>query len=249
MQKSVIITGAAKGIGRAIALRLARENHKLALNYLSDDASAQETLALCAEHTPHAFLFKGDVANKRQVEDLAEQTLRAFGRIDVLVNNAGLNIDKPLHDLAEEDWDRVVDTNMKGVFLCSQIVSRAMLRQEGEGIILNIGATTGIRARVNGINYCASKAGVLVMTKCLAMELAPKIRVNCVIPGMTRTQELIERFGLDDPEKEREALKAVPLGRAAMPEEIADVVNFMISHEARYINGQKIIVDGGQFMF
>jgi NAD(P)-dependent dehydrogenase (short-subunit alcohol dehydrogenase family) len=249
VQKTVIITGGTKGIGRAIALKLARENHKLVLNYRADDKSAHETLSLCKEVNPHVLLFKADIANKQRVEEMAREAFNVFGAIDVLINNAGLNIDKPLHDLTEADWDRVVDTNMKGVFLCSQIASRYMLQQEREGIILNIGATTGIRGRVNGINYCASKAGVLIMTKCLALELAPKIRVNCVIPGMTRTQELVERFGLDDPETERNVLKMVPLGRVAMPEEVADIVNFMISHEARYMTGQKIIVDGGQFMF
>ncbi len=249
MQKRVIITGGTKGIGRAIALKLARENYRLVLNYRTDEESAQETLAQCTALNPHVVLCQGDIANKQRVEELARLAIDTFGGIDVLINNAGRNIDKPLHDLTEEDWDQVVDTNMKGVFLCSQIVSRYMLEQEDEGLILNIGATTGIRGRVNGVNYCASKAGVLIMTKCMAMELAPKIRVNCVIPGMTRTQELIDRYGLDDPDREREALKAVPLRRAAMPEEIADVVSFMISREARYINGQKIIIDGWQFMF
>lgn len=249
MQKTVIITGGTKGIGRAIALKLARENYNLVLNYRADEKNAHETLALCKEINPHILLCKADIANKQAVVEMARKAIDAFGTIDVLINNAGLNIDKPLHDLTEADWDRVVDTNMKGVFLCSQIASHYMLQQEHEGIIINIGATTGIRGRVNGINYCASKAGVLIMTKCLALELAPKIRVNCVIPGMTRTEELVERYGLDDPETERNVLKMVPLARVAMPEEVADLVRFMISHEARYMTGQKVIIDGGQFMF
>jgi NAD(P)-dependent dehydrogenase (short-subunit alcohol dehydrogenase family) len=248
VQKTVIITGGTKGIGRAIALKLARENYNLVLNYRADEKNANETLALCKELNPQVLLYKADIANKQAVVAMARATIDAFGAIDILINNAGLNIDKPLHDLTEADWDRVVDTNMKGVFLCSQIASEYMLQQE-QGIIINIGATTGIRGRANGINYCASKAGVLIMTKCLALELAPKIRVNCVIPGMTRTEELVERYGLDDPETERNVLKMVPLARVAMPEEVADLVRFMISHEARYMTGQKIIIDGGQFMF
>ncbi len=178
--------------------------------------------------------------------DGAQET---FGSVDVLVNNAGLNIDKPMHDLTDEDWDRVVDTNMKGVFLCSQRASAYMLQQPQGGIILNVGALTGIRGRTNGLNYCASKAGMLVMTKCMAMELAPRVRVNCLIPGMTYTGEMEERFGLKNPENVRMLEGRVPLQRLAEPEEMANVVSFLLSDEARFITGQKIIVDGGEYMF
>jgi 3-oxoacyl-[acyl-carrier protein] reductase len=249
MKRTVIITGGIKGIGRAIALNLARQNYNLVLSYLSDDASAEETLALCKQYTPNVILFKGDVASASDVERLIQVTKETFDSIDVLINNAGLNIDKPLHSLTEADWDRVVDTNMKGVFLCAQAASAQMLEQEQGGIILNIGASTGIRGRKNGLNYCASKAGVLIMTKCLAMELAPKIRVNCLIPGMTRTEELEQRFELNNPAKLRAVEAEIPLHRVATPEEIAEVASFMLSPGAAYINGQKLIVDGGQFMF
>lgn len=249
MQRTVIITGGIKGIGRAIALNLARQNYNLVLTYRSDDASAEETVALCREYTANAILFQGDVASAADVQRLMQVTKETFDSIDVLINNAGLNIDKPLHSLTESDWDRVVDTNMKGVFLCSQAASAYMLEQEQGGIILNIGASTGIRGRKNGLNYCASKAGVLIMTKCLAMELAPKIRVNCLIPGMTRTEELEQRFELNNPEKLKAVEAEIPLRRVAAPEEIAEVASFLLSDGARYINGQKVIVDGGQFMF
>jgi NAD(P)-dependent dehydrogenase (short-subunit alcohol dehydrogenase family) len=249
MKRTVIITGGTKGIGRAIALNLARQNYNLVLTYVSDDASAEETLAVCRQYTPDVILFKGDIANASDVERLIQATKETFDSIDVLINNAGLNIDKPLHSLTESDWDRVVDTNMKGVFLCSQAASAYMLEQEQGGIILNIGASTGIRGRKNGLNYCASKAGVLIMTKCLAMELAPKIRVNCLIPGMTRTEELEQRFELNNPEKLKVVEAEIPLRRVAAPEEIAEVASFMLSPGAAYINGQKLIVDGGQFMF
>jgi NAD(P)-dependent dehydrogenase (short-subunit alcohol dehydrogenase family) len=136
---------------------------------------------------------------------------------------------------------------MKGVFLCAQIASVYMLQQEQGGIILNIGASTGIRGRANGMNYCASKAGVLVMSQCLALELGPKIRVNCVIPGLVRTEETERRLHLNDPHHPR--VQEIPLKRFGMPEEVADVVSFLLSDQARYINGQKIIVDGGQFMW
>jgi len=249
IQQTVIITGGTKGIGRAIALKLAPQQYNLVLNYVSDDESANEALELCRAINPRTIMVKADISQKSAVEELVQAARSAFESVDVLINNAGINIDKPLHDLTEEDWDRVVDTNMKGVFLCSQIASKYMLAQEGEGIIINIGASTGIRGRANGVNYCAAKAGVLVMTKCLAIELSPRIRVNCVIPGMTRTAELVERYHLDDPEVLHAAEQSLPLKRVASPEEIADVVCFMMSDAAKYIDGQKIIVDGGQYMF
>lgn len=247
--RTVVITGGIKGIGRAIALKLAQQQDNLALNYVADDETAQQTLSLCKQIHPQVILFKADVARRQEVTTMFSAVKEAFGSIDVLINNAGLNIDKPLHDIDEEDWDRVVDTNMKGTFLCSQIASKYMLEQENEGIILNVGSSTAIRGRTNGINYCASKAGVVVMTKCLALELAPKVRVNCVIPGVIKTEEMIRRFDLDNPQSIEAWAKIIPLERIGTPEEIADVVLFLLSREARYINGQKIIVDGAQFMF
>jgi acetoacetyl-CoA reductase/3-oxoacyl-[acyl-carrier protein] reductase len=189
------------------------------------------------------------VSQRREVEALVQATVDAFGAVDVLINNAGLNIDKPLHDLTDDDWDRVVDTSMKGTFLCSQIASRRMLEQETGGIILNVGASTGIRGRMNGVNYCAAKAGVMTMTKCLALELAPRVRVNCILPGLIRTGEIEHRFKLHEKQNVEAAERAIPLKRLGVPEEVADVVSFLVSDAARYITGQKILIDGGQFMF
>lgn len=248
MNKTAVITGGAKGIGRAIALKLARQPYNLVLNFHRDQRSAEETLGRCREHTDRVMLFQADVSRPAEVSAMMDAAAGAFGSLDVLVNNAGVNVDRMLLDMTEADWDVVVDTNMKGVFLCAQAAARFMLRQGG-GQILNLGASTGIRGRANGINYCASKAGVLVMTKCLAMELAPTVRVNCLIPGMARTAELVQRFGLDDPDKLRQAESAIPLRRVCEPEEVAEVAAFLLSDAARYVNGQKVIVDGGQFMF
>jgi 3-oxoacyl-[acyl-carrier protein] reductase len=248
MPRTVIITGASKGLGRAMALKLAEQRYNLVINYLSDTANAEETLRLCKALNPHVLLVRADVASRQQVSDLVEASRSTFGSVDVLINNAGLNIDRPLHDLTEEEWDRVVDTNMKGVFLTSQHASRYMLQQPDGGVILNVGATTAIRGRAGRINYCASKAGVLVMTKCLALELAPKVRVNCLIPGLIRTEETERRHDLTVPENLHRKQATIPLGRIGTPQEIADVVSFLISDAAKYINGQKIIVDGGQYM-
>ncbi len=249
MQRTVVITGSTRGIGRAIALKLASQGDRLVLNYSTHDHSAQETLELCRAIHPEILLVKANIANKQEVERLFEQCYEWSHTIDVLVNNASINIDRPFLDMAEDEWDQVVDINMKGTFLCSQVAARYMQSQQHEGIILNVGASTGIRGRKNGINYCAAKAGVLVMTKCLALELAPKIRVNCLIPGFTWTDETEQRYHLEKREHVLAKEQTIPLQRIGTPQEIADVASFLLSPEARYINGQKILVDGGQFMY
>ncbi len=248
-KKVALITGGTRGIGRAIALKLAEQCYNLVLNYVNDDANAYKTLKECEKFNTCVLLLRADVSKKQDVDRMFHDCMDQFHCIDVLVNNAGLNIDKSLHNMGEEDWDVVVDTNMKGTFLCSQAASKFMLQQEDGGIILNIASSTAIGGRINGINYCASKAGVLVMTKCLALELAPKVRVNCIIPGFIRTGETEQRFQLDNPKNIQAQEHTIPLHRIGEPEEVADVVGFLVSHAARYINGQKIIVDGGQFMF
>ena len=246
--RTAVITGSTRGIGKAIALRLAREDYNVVLNYASDDSQAQETLRLCQQENPNVLLVKADVSSRDAVERLMRETFQRFQAVDVLINNAARVVDKPLHEMTEEDWDVVVDTSMKGVFFCAQIASSYMLQQEEGGIILNIGAATGIRGRKNGINTCASKAGVMVMTLCLALELGPKIRVNTIVPGLTRTEEAAERFHLNDPTVLHAREETIPLRRIAMPEDIANTVMLLLSDEAGFINGQKIVVDGGQYM-
>ena len=248
-RKTVVITGSTKGIGKAIGLSLARQHYNVVLNYASDDAQAQQTLRLCQKENPHVLLVKADVSQKGEVEALMQESVQAFHSLDVLINNAARVIDRPLHALTEEDWDLVVDTNMKGVFFCSQAASTYMLQQEEGGVILNIGAPTGIRGRKNGINTCASKAGIMVMTQCLALELGPKIRVNTIIPGLTLTEETEQRFHLDDPTVLRARTEAIPLQRNGTPEDIAHAVTMLLSDQGRFINGQKIVVDGGQYMW
>jgi NAD(P)-dependent dehydrogenase (short-subunit alcohol dehydrogenase family) len=249
IRKTAIVTGASKGIGRAIALKLASQSYNLVLNYASDTASAQETLHLCQQLTTHVHLIQADVTRRKEVEHLVDETYELFGSVDALINNAGLNRDRALQELDDEDWDRVVDTNMKSVFLCAQRAAAYMLQQTQGGVIINLSATTALRGRPNGLNYCASKAGVLVMTKCLALELAPRIRVNCLIPGFTNTDEVVKRFNLTDLDTLQAVKERIPLRHVAEPEEIAQVASFLLSDEARQITGQKIIVDGGEYMF
>lgn len=246
--RTVVITGSTKGIGKAIALKLASQDFNIVLNYASDDERALETLHLCQEINPQVALVKADVSHKQAVERLMQEAFDKFHSLDVLVNNAARVVDKPMLAMTEEDWDRVVDTNMKGTFFCSQIAASYMLQQDEGGIILNIGAPTGIRGRKNGINTCASKAGMMVMTLCLALELGPKIRVNTIIPGLTRTEETIERMHLNDPAVLQARTGSIPLQRIGTPEDVANTVTMLLSDEARFINGQKIVVDGGQYL-
>lgn len=247
--KTVIITGSTSGIGRSIALHLARERFCVVLNYSTDEEKAQTTSKLCQQETERVILVKADVAKKADVERLIRTTVATFGTVDALINNAACVRDKPLLEMAEDEWDQVVDTNMKGTFLCSQMAAHVMLQQETGGIILNIGAATGIKARPNGINTCTSKAGIMMMTKCLALELGPKIRVNTIIPGLTLTEEVVERYHLDDPATLRARIENIPLQRATTPDDIAHAALFLLSDAASFINGSKLTVDGGQYMW
>jgi 3-oxoacyl-[acyl-carrier protein] reductase len=249
LERSALVTGSTSGIGLAIALRLARSGYKVTLNHAADDRRAAAALSRCREADPDTLLVKADISTSTGAAALIAQATGAFGRLDVLVNNAARVIDKPALDMTEDDWDRVVDVNLKGAFMCSQHAARQMLTQEDGGLILNIGALTGLRGRRNGVNTCASKAGLMIMTQCLALELGPKIRVNTIIPGLILTEEARQRFDLDDPATRRAREEAIPLQRLGQPDDVADAVMLMLAEESRFITGQKLIIDGGQNMW
>lgn len=247
--KTVVITGSTRGIGKGVAFRLAHDSHRVVLNYASDEKQAQEALRQCEQISPHVLLVKADVSKKTEVEHLMQACVQRFGSLDVLINNAACVIDKPVLEMRESEWEQVLNINLTGTFLCSQVAATYMLEQPEGGLILNIGASTGIRARLNGSNTCASKAGIMLLTQCLALELGPKIRANTVIPGLTRTEETEHRFHLDDPAVLRSREQAIPLQRIGTPDDIANVVSLLLTDDARFINEQKIVVDGGQYMW
>jgi 3-oxoacyl-[acyl-carrier protein] reductase len=247
--RSAVVTGSTSGIGLAIALRLADAGYQVALNYSADEQRAREALSACRDLNPRATLIKADIGSRGGAAELIEQAVAAFGRLDVLVNNAARVIDKPALEMTEDDWDRVLDVNLKGAFLCSQHAARQMLTQDDGGVILNIGASTGIRGRRNGVNTCASKAGLMIMTQCLALELAPTIRVNTIVPGLVVTDETTRRFRLDDAAVRQQREEATPLRRLGTPSDVADAVMLLLSSEASFITGQRLIVDGGQNMW
>jgi len=249
MSRTAVVTGSTSGIGKAIAVRLIRAGYHVVLNYSTHDGPAAETLDYCRQLAPSTSLVRADVSDSAAVTALMANAVATFGSLDVLVNNAARVIDGPALAMTEEDWDQVVDVNLKGAFLCAQQAARHMMTQDSGGVILNIGASTGIRGRRNGVNTCASKAGLMVMTQCLALELAPKVRVNTIIPGMTITEETRRRFQLDDPAVLRTREDAVPMQRLGQPEDAADAVMLMLSKEAGFITGQRLVVDGGQYVW
>jgi 3-oxoacyl-[acyl-carrier protein] reductase len=240
-----VVTGGTRGIGLALSQRLVRLGHRVIALYWSDRTAAEKAEA---DHPGMLHALQVDLSDAAAVRGIAERVLDEFGTPGVLVNNAGINIDRPFLQMSDDDWRRVLDTNLSGPFWLIRAFAPAMLAAGG-GSVVNIGATTGIRPRVDGVNYCASKAGLLQLTKCLALELAPTIRVNCLIPGMIDTEELRTRWRLDDPDRMAQTLDEIPLRRIGTTEQIADALEFLVGPASGYLTGQKLIIDGGQFMW
>ncbi len=246
---AALVTGSTSGIGKAIAMRLLSSGYRVALNYANDQQRAERTLAECRDLSPDVLLARADISDADSAARLVTHAVSEFGRLDVLINNAALVIDKPALDMTESDWDRVLGVNLKGAFLCSQHAARQMLQQPEGGSIINIGASTGLRGRRNGVNTCTSKAGLMMLTQCLALELAPKIRVNTIVPGLVLTDETERRFNLADPQVRQTRIDAVPMNRLGTPHDVADAVMLLLADGARYMTGQKLFMDGGQNMF
>lgn len=239
--KCALVTGAGRGIGRAIAVALAKAGADVAINYAGNEAAAKQTEEICAAYGVNTLVFKADVANAEECKAMIDCVKEHFGKIDILVNNAGITKDKLMIGMTEADFMDVINTNLKGSFLCMQMVSKLMLKQR-YGRIINLSSVVGLHGNAGQVNYAASKAGVIGMTKSAAKELASRnITVNAVAPGMIETD-----MTAVIPEKAKEAMMAgIPAGRAGAPEEIADMVVFLASDKAAYITGQVISVDGG----
>lgn len=242
-----LVTGASKGIGRAVAIRFAAEGAAVAVNYHHSEKEAQDAVDLITSQGGKALAVRADVSNKNDVLHMVQRVIDEWGRIDILMNNAGLALDGPGESMSEDDFDRVIDVNLKGSFLCTQAVIPTMKRQ-GKGKIINVSAASALRGRKNGVNFCAAKAGVLSLTKCFARELAPAVQVNCLMPGFTETEEVINRFGLRDPAVREALLKDIPLGRMATVEEIADGALILASKYSDQMTGQVLAINGGSYM-
>ncbi len=239
--KCALVTGASRGIGRAIAVALAKAGADVAINYAGNEAAAKQTEEICAAYGVNTLVFKADVANAEECKAMIDCVKEHFGKIDILVNNAGITKDKLMIGMTEADFMDVINTNLKGSFLCMQMVSKLMLKQR-YGRIINLSSVVGLHGNAGQVNYAASKAGVIGMTKSAAKELASRnITVNAVAPGMIETD-----MTAVIPEKAKEAMMgSIPAARAGKPEEIADTVAFLASDKAAYITGQVISVDGG----
>lgn len=240
--KVALVTGASRGIGRATALALASEGAAIVVNYASSSSAAAEVVTQIEENGGRAIAFKANVANSDEVDQLIAATMEKFGRIDVLVNNAGITRDTLLLRMKLEDWQAVIDLNLTGVFLCTRAVSKIMLKQKS-GRIINITSVAGQMGNAGQSNYSASKAGVIGFTKTVARELAPRaITVNAVAPGFITTD-------MTDGLKSDPILKMIPLARYGQPEEVAGMIQFLASSPAAaYITGQVFNVDGGMVM-
>jgi NAD(P)-dependent dehydrogenase (short-subunit alcohol dehydrogenase family) len=238
-----LVTGSDRGIGRSIAQALGREGYRVAVNYLGDPALARETVSEVRALGGDAFAIEADVCVAADVRRMVAAVVDYFGRVDLLVNNAGVQVWAPLLELTEEDWDRVVDTNLKGCFLCTQAAALQMVTQGGGGII-NIGSGCNKVPFPNLVSYTASKGGIEMLTKVSALELGPHgIRVNCVAPGAIET----ERTKLERADYAGTWSRVTPLRRIGMPADIGDAVVLLASPEASFITGQTVGVDGGLF--
>lgn len=245
MEKRVaLVTGAGGGIGRAIAMQLAKSDMDIAIHYNSNRTKAEETQKLCEEFGAKVHLIQGDISTEETCKKVVEEVIKEFGKIDVLINNAGITKDGLFIRMKEEDFNQVIDTNLKGAFFMSKYAAQVMLKKR-YGRIVNITSVVGIAGNAGQANYSASKAGMIGLTKSLAKELGKKgILVNAVAPGFVDT-EMTDK--LSDKVKES-ILNQIVVGCMATPEDIARAVEFLSVEENRYITGQVISVDGGMSM-
>ena len=242
--RNAIVTGGTRGIGRSIALGLARNGVNVAITYISNDDKAKEVIDEIKKFEVKGIAVKADISEEKDVKNMVELVLKQFDSVDILINNAGITKDGLLVRMKSEDWDSVINTNLRGTYLVTKAVSKSMIRQKS-GIIVNIASVVGLTGNAGQSNYSASKAGIIGFTKTVAKELGGRgIRVNAVAPGFVKTDmtEILK----DDVKKKM--IDSIPLKRCAEPEDIANAVLFLCSREAIYITGQVINVDGGMVM-
>lgn len=242
--KTAVITGSGRGIGKAIALKLAGHGANIVINDIPSSTYADETAEEVKALGVDAIVVKGDVRNFEDVENLVKTALEKFGTVDIFVNNAGITRDGLILRMTEEDWDMVMDINLKGAFNCIKAVSRPMMKQKG-GSIINMASVVGVMGNAGQANYVASKAGLIGLTKTTAKEFAKKgIRCNAVAPGFIQS-DMTDKLS-DDIKKTY--LTGIPLNKFGTTEDIADTVAFLASDMSKYITGQVINVDGGLVM-
>ncbi len=243
--KVAIVTGSSRGIGRAVAERFGAHGAKVAVNWVKGEREAEGVVDAIKSRGGEAVSVQGDVSKSSDVRDLVRATVDAFGRVDILVNNAGVMVSKSVLDSTEDDWDRTIDVNLKGAYLCSKEVAPIMLQQKA-GKIINMSSNSGLYhpSAMRFTEYVVSKAGMNGLTKAMALALGPYITVNAICPGWIKT-EMVEGT---DPEVEKRILAETALGRWGTPDEIAGAALFLASKDADFITGELLIVAGGRGM-
>lgn len=243
-EKTAVVTGASRGIGRAIALDLAKNGCNVVVNYSRNEAKANEVVDEIKSLGRNAIAVKADVSNSEEVQNMMKEAVAAFSSIDILVNNAGITKDNLLMRMKENEWDDVININLKGVFNCTKAVTRQMMKQRS-GRIINVSSIVGVSGNPGQANYVAAKAGVIGLTKSSAKELASRnITVNAIAPGFIST-DMTDKLSK---EVQDEMLKQIPLARFGDPSDISSVVTFLASEGSRYMTGQTLHIDGGMVM-
>ncbi len=242
--KTALVTGASRGIGRAIAIELAKHGAKVAVNYAGNEQKAKEVVEEIKALGSEAFAIQGDVSSSDDAANMVKEVINHFDRLDILVNNAGITRDNLIMRMKEEDFDEVININLKGVFLMTKAVTRQMMRQKS-GKIINVASIVGVSGNPGQANYVAAKAGVIGLTKTTAKELASRnILVNAVAPGYIST-DMTDQLPADAKEA---IFNLIPLNRLGSPEDVANVVRFLASDDSNYMTGQTLHVDGGMVM-
>ena len=239
---TAIVTGGSRGVGRATAVRLAEGGANVVINYLQNNAEADKTVALCREKGVKAIAVQGDVSEFLPAKNVADKSLEAFGRIDLLVLNAGIWEGASIEEMTEEQWNRVINTNLKSAWAMTKACVPSLRKRQNASIVM-VSSTSGQRGEANYSNYSASKGGQISFTKALASELAPKIRVNAVAPGWIETAMVRPVF--EDAEYHQTVLKSIPLNRMAATDDVALAICFLLSDWSRHITGEILNINGG----
>lgn len=242
--KTAIITGASRGIGAEIARKFAADGAKVVVNYSGSQEKAEAVVADIKANGGEAFAVKADVSNAESVKAMVDETMKTFGSVDILVNNAGITRDNLMMRMKDDEWDDVININLKGVFICTKAVTRQMMKQRS-GRIVNIASIVGVMGNAGQANYVAAKAGVIGLTKTTARELASRgITANAVAPGFITT-DMTEQL---TEEVQKAMMGQIPLGRFGAPEDVAKAALFLASDDASYMTGQTLHLDGGMVM-
>ncbi|WP_411029757.1 SDR family NAD(P)-dependent oxidoreductase [Spongiimicrobium sp. 3-5] len=244
-ERVILITGSSSGLGACLIRHFSKKGFGVVINYVMD-AEAEALYGEIAENVgdQKVMKFKANVSDRSEVKAMFDAAIKKFGRVDILINCAGINRDGPFMEMTDELWDAVVNVHLKGHFVCSQ--EYAFHNTDREGLIINLGAAAGQIGRKNGANFCAAKGGIFALTKAMALELAPRIRVNCLVPNAIRTKEVIERYDLENKEGLEKELATMPMGRLGEYEDVIHMVDCIV--DAKFSTGANFYVNGGQYM-